>query len=122
MNIVLWVLGVLLALHTAVGAAWKFTNSEQSVPSLNVIPHGMWMAMSGVEILCAIGLVVPAFYKPLAFLVPLAAVLIAIEMLAFCVLHLVSGDSTMGPMVYWLVVAAICAFIAYGRYALTPFS
>ena len=26
-----------------------------------------------------------------------------------------------GPMIYWLVVAAICAFIAYGRFVLKPF-
>ncbi|WP_417462613.1 DoxX family protein [Kordiimonas sp.] len=122
MNIFLWVLQGLLALHTAIGAAWKFNNSEQAVPSLNAIPHGVWMGMSVVELLCAVGLVVPAFYKPLAFLAPYGAILIAAEMLAFCAIHLASGDNNMGPMVYWIIVAAICAFIAYGRFVLSPFS
>ncbi len=120
MNIALWILKILLALHTAVGAVWKFSNSEQAVPSLSAIPHGAWLAMSLVELLCSLGLVVPLFHRPLAMLVPVAATVIAAEMLLFCALHLRSGDANYGPMIYWLVVAAICAFIIYGRSALSP--
>lgn len=121
MNILLWVLQVLLALHTAMGAVWKFSNSEQSVPSLNAIPHGAWLGMGVLELLFSLCLVLPAFYKPLAFLVPVAAICIAVEMLFFCGVHFYSGDTTFGPMIYWLVVAAVCAFIAYGRLVLKPF-
>jgi hypothetical protein len=120
MNILLWVLQILLALHTAMGAFWKFSNSEQTVPSLSAIPHGVWLALSVVELACVVGLIVPALYKPLAILAPLAAVVIAAEMLLFCVMHIYSGDANYGQMVYWLVVAAICAFIAYGRFVLRP--
>jgi len=42
-------------------------------------------------------------------------------MLLFSGLHFYSGDANYGPMVYWLIVAAICAFIAYGRFVLKPF-
>jgi DoxX-like protein len=121
MNVVLWVLQALLALHTLVGAVWKFSNSEQSVPSLSALPHGVWLALSVFELLCSVGLILPAFYKPLALLVPLAAACIAAEMLIFCGLHLRSGDANHGQMIYWLVVAALCAFIGYGRLALKPF-
>lgn len=121
MNIFLWVLQILLALHTAIGAVWKFSNSEQTMPSLSAIPHGAWLAMSVVELLCSVALVIPAFYKPLAVLAPVAAVCIAAEMLLFSGLHISSGDANYGPMIYWLVVAAICAFIAYGRFVLNPF-
>jgi hypothetical protein len=120
MNIVLWILQTLLAAHTAVGAVWKFSNPAQTVPSLSAIPNGVWLGMSVVELLCALGLVLPAVYKPAAVLVPIAALLIAAEMLFFCVLHIASGDPNFGPMIYWLVVAAICGFIAYGRFALKP--
>lgn len=115
MNIVLWVLQVLLALHTAMGAVWKLTNSEQNVPSLSAIPHGVWMALIGVELLCCVGLLLP-----LAILAPIAAACIAAEMLLFSGVHLASGDGNHGPMYYWLVVAAVCGFVAYGRYALAP--
>ena len=120
MNILLWVLQFLLAVHTAIGAAWKFANSEQTVPSLSAIPHGAWLAISVVELACAAGLVIPVFYKPLAALAPLAATVIGAIMLLYCGLHLLSGDPNHGQIAYWLVVAAVCAFIAYGRLVLRP--
>ena len=41
-------------------------------------------------------------------------------MLLFSGLHLYSGEAKHGQMIYWLVVAAISAFIAYGRFVLKP--
>jgi hypothetical protein len=120
MNIFLWVLQILLALHTVMGAVWKFSNSEQTVPSLKAIPHGVWLALSVFELLCSAGLILPAFNKPLAILVPIAAACIAAEMLLFSGVHIHSGDTKYGPMIYWLVVAAICAFVAYSRFVLMP--
>lgn len=120
MNILLWILQIALALHTAMGAVWKFSNSEQTVPSLNAIPHGAWLAMGAVELILSLCLVLPAFYKPWAFLVPVAAALIAVEMLLFCVLHFSSGEAGYSSVIYWLVVAAISAFIVYGRLVLKP--
>ncbi|MBX3032976.1 MAG: DoxX family protein [Bdellovibrionaceae bacterium] len=121
MNILLWILQAILAFHTTAGAIWKFSNSEQSVPSLSAIPHTVWLGMAVLEILCSICLIVPAFYKPLAFLVPLAAALIALEMLAFCGLHLLARGTENGQLIYWLVTAAVCAFVVYGRSVLSPF-
>ena len=120
MNILLWVLQVLLALHTTAGAVWKFSNSEQAVPSLSAIPHGIWLGLIAVELLCVVGLVIPALSRPWAILAPVAAIVIAAEMLLFCGVHLSSGDPNHGQMVYWLVVAPLCAFIAYGRFVLKP--
>ena len=120
MNILLWVLQGLLAVHTAMGAVWKFSNSEQAVPSLKAIPHGAWLALSVLELLCSVGLVVPAVHEPSAILAPVAAVCIGAEMLLFTALHLRSGHQEKGPVTYWLVVAAVCAFIAYGRFVLVP--
>ncbi len=120
MNILLWLLQILLALHTIMGALWKVSNSEQTVPSLKAIPHGVWLGMSVFELLCSMCLILPAFYKPLAILAPIAAACIAAEMLLFSGLHVYSGEAEYGPMIYWLVVAAICAFIAYGRFVLKP--
>ncbi|MDB5051454.1 MAG: hypothetical protein JWO30_4525 [Fibrobacteres bacterium] len=91
------------------------------MPSLKAIPHGVWLGMSGIELLCVVGLILPALNKPLGILTPIAAAYIALEMLVFCGLHLRSGDANSGPMIYWLVVAALCAFIAYGRFVLKPF-
>jgi uncharacterized membrane protein len=121
MNIVLWVLQILLALHTAMGGVWKFSNSELTVPSLKAIPHGVWLAMGVFELLCSVCLILPALNKSLGIVAPIAAACIAVEMLLMSAVHLQSGDGNHGPMAYWLVVAAFCAFIAYGRFVLKPF-
>ncbi len=120
MNIVLWTLQILLAAHTVIGAIWKYSNSEQSVPSLKAIPHGLWLGLGVVELACAAGLVLPLFLKARGSLAPAAAIVIAAEMLLFSAVHSMSGDGNRGQLIYWLVVAAVCAFIAYGRFALKP--
>jgi hypothetical protein len=120
MNIILWILQILLALHTITGAIWKFSNSEQTMGSLNVIPHGVWLGMSVIELLCSLGLVLAAFNKSLGKLIPIAAILIAAEMLFFTGLQISSGDTNYSSVIYWLIVAAFCAFIAYGRLVLRP--
>ena len=120
MSVFLWILQILLGLHTALGAAWKLVNSELSVPSLSAIPHPVWLAMSGFEALCAVGLLLPVLHRPVGFLAPVAAVLIAGEMVLMSAVHLASGDPDLGPMIYWLVVAGISAFLAYARWVLQP--
>jgi hypothetical protein len=119
-NIVLWIMQALLAAHTVMGAVWKFLNSEQSVPSLSAIPHGLWLTLGVAELVLAAGLVVPALFKGSGLLAPVAAVCIAVEMLLFVGIHVASGDRTYGQPTYWLVVAAICAIIAAGRFWVRP--
>ena len=122
MNILLWILQVLLALHTAMGALWKFSNSEQTA-SLQALPHGVWLGLSVLELACVVGLLLPALNKPLGRRsAPIAAAFIAAEMLLFTVVHFASGATDNGQVVYWLVVAALCAFVAWGRFALKPFA
>jgi hypothetical protein len=120
MNIILWSLQILLPLHTIMGSVWKFSNSEQIVASLNTIPHRVWIAMSVIELLCSLGLILAAFNKSLGKLVPIAAICIAAEMLFFSGLFIYSGDMNYSHLIYWLILAAICTFIAYGRFVLKP--
>jgi hypothetical protein len=120
MNILFWVFQILLAAHTIMGAIWKFFNSEQFVPSLKAIPHIIWQSLSIIEILCGLALIIPLFAKKLGLLVPIAALVIAAEMIIFCVLFLFSGDTDFSHVIYWLVVAIISGFIAYGRLKIRP--
>lgn len=122
MNIFLWTLQILLALHTIMGAAWKFSHTaEQTMPSLKAIPANAWLALAVFELLCALCLILPAFYKPVNVLVPIAAIGIAVIMLSFCAIHFLSGNTGLSSPAYWLVVAALSGFIAYGRFVLRPF-
>lgn len=121
MTIFLWILQVLLALHTIMGAVWKFSHTaEQTMPSLKVIPPSGWFALAGVELLCALCLVLPVLYKPAGAFVPAGAIGIAVIMLAFCIIELLSGNANVSSIIYWFVVAAVCTFIAYGRMVLRP--
>ena len=119
-NIILWTLQILLALHTLIGAGWKTMNAAQSLPSLAATPQSVWIALIGVEVLCAIGLVIPALLPALGFFVPVAAIGIALEMLVFCGVHLQSGIGQPGEIAYWLGVVLVCALIVAGRTRIAP--
>lgn len=122
MNIFLWILQGLIALHTGIGAIWKFSKTpEQTMPSLKAIPNSVWMGMSVLELLIALSLILPVLNKSLAKYAPIAAIFIVVEMLIFSGLHLSSANSDYGPIFYWMIVASICGFIAYGRFVLKSF-
>jgi len=115
MNIMLWILQILLTLHTAVGAVWKLSNSAQTMTSLKAIPSGVWLILSIMEILCSMALILPLIKKRLGVLTPIAAIVIAAEMLLFCAVSVFSGSPEYSHVTYWLIVAAIAGFIAFGR-------
>lgn len=118
MSTVLWIVQILLAAHTAIGAIWKFSHSPaQTMPSLSAIPRSAWLGMSVAELIAAACLVLPFLASGMDRAVPYAAAFVAAEMLLFVVLHKASGSAGHGPVAYWLVVAAIAAIIAWMRWA-----
>ncbi|HSN10357.1 MAG TPA: hypothetical protein VLS85_15055 [Hanamia sp.] len=119
MNIFLWILQIILALHTIMGAIWKFSHSAAGV-SLKAIPHSVWLLLIVIEFLCTLGLVIPAISKKTGILAPIAATVIGAEMLFYCIVQFATGEVVYSEIIYWLVVAVIGAFIAYGRYVLKP--
>jgi hypothetical protein len=121
MNIFFWVLQVLLALHTIMGAVWKFTNPEQAVPSLKAIPHEVWLGISVFELFLSLCLILPAFNKKPGILAPIASLCIGAVMVPYTAVHFSSGAAFNGQVTYWLVVLAYCAFLAYGRLVLKRF-
>jgi DoxX-like family len=122
MNLTLWVLQILLALHTLLGALWKLSNPDpaQAAPSLAALPHGLWPLLAAAEVLCAAGLVLPAWRKAPALLAPVAALCLLAEMVLFTAVHFARGAGPLGQPIYWLVVAALCGFVAYGRLVRWP--
>jgi hypothetical protein len=119
-NIFLWVLQVLLALHTVMGAMWKLSNTTDAVPSLKAIPPAAWTGLSVIELACSVALVLPLVVRSLGKLPPIAATIIAAEMVLYIGIHLASGEGSNGQIIYWGVVAVVCAFLAYGRFVLAP--
>ncbi len=115
MRIALLVVQVLLGAHTLIGAVWKVSNAESQVPSLAALPHAIWLALGGVEVLAAVALVGGAMARPLARGVPFAAAFVVAEMLLFTGVHLASGATEHAEVVYWLVVALIAGGLAWAR-------
>ena len=120
MTIALWTLQILLALHTAIGAFWKLGNSAAQVPSLSPIPSTGWLALAGVEMICAALLLLPLWKGLAGGAVPAAAIVIAAEMAGFILLHLRAGAAEPGPPLYWAVVMGLCLLLAALRLWVAP--
>ena len=63
MNILLWVLQVLAALlygASGVMKAFMFDKVSKDVPSFGALPPGAWVTLGILELVCTVGLIVPA--------------------------------------------------------------
>ena len=119
MNILLWVLQVLAALlygSSGVMKVFMFEKISQDVPSFGALPREAWMALGILELVCTIGLIVPAAFHWRPRLTILAATLLAIESLVFVWVHVKYHEMT--PLILSGVLGLLMAFIAYGRMVL----
>jgi hypothetical protein len=126
MNILLWILQAVVALYCFAGAAWRFTNFEEAaktVASLGALPQGLWNIIGLFEIVCALGLLLPGILRRGKDLTVAAAAGLAVEMLLVSGVHLRYfglDPSPRNPAMWTLMLAALSAFVAYGRKALRP--
>jgi hypothetical protein len=121
MNILLWVLQGLAALVYGASGVMKvfmFDKISADVPSFGALPRGVWMALGIVELVCVIGLVVPAALRWQPTLTVAAAAVLALESLVFIGVHVKYGE--VAPIVMSGVLGLVMAFIAYGRMVLRP--
>jgi len=122
MNILLWVLQILAALLYGLSGAMKvfmFDKISHDVPSFGALPRGAWTTLGIVELVCTVGLIVPAAFHWQPQLTIVAAAMLAVESLVFVGVHVKyreTASSTMSGM-----LGLVMAFIAYGRLVLTPF-
>lgn len=116
MTYLLWVLQALLAFHTATGAIWKFSaTAAETMPALGFISTPVWMAMALIELVVAVLLILPVIKINFARYVYKAALFIVAEMLFYTGAYVMSGETAIGPVAYWLTVAIVAGTIAYGR-------
>ena len=121
MNILLWVLQVLAAfLYGASGVmkAFMFDKVSKGVRSFEALPRQAWMALGIFELVCAVGLIVPAALPWHAALTVVAATALAIESLVFIGVHVKYRETP--PIIMSGVLGLLMAFIAYGRMVVTP--
>ena len=121
MNVLLWVLQALAALvygSSGVMKVFMFEKVSQDVPSFGAMPRKAWMTLGIVELVCTIGLIVPAAFHWQPLLTILAATVLAVESLVFIWVHV--KYSEVAPMILSGVLGLLVAFIAYGRMVLQP--
>lgn len=118
MNIALWIAaGLLAALFLGAGLAKMFQPREkllEKTPWVEDFTDGQVKAIGAVEVLGAIGLILPAVTGILPVLVPLAAVGLAITMVLAAIVHIRRGETSFIGVN--LALAAIAAFVAWGRF------
>jgi len=121
MNILLWVLQVLAALIYAASGVMKvfmFDTISKDVRSFDVLPRQAWTAMGILELVCVVGLIVPAALPWHPRLTVVAAALLALESLVFIWVHAKAREP--GPIIMGAVLGLLMAFVAYGRMYLKP--
>jgi hypothetical protein len=121
MNILLWVLQILGALLYAASGVMKvfmFDRVSAGVPAFGALPREAWMALGIIELVCAVGLIVPSAFRWKPRLTVLAATLLAIEALVFIWVHVRYRETA--PIIFSGLLGLAMAFIAYGRKVLRP--
>ena len=121
MNILLWVLQVLTALLYGASGVMKvfmFDKVSEGVPSFGALPRDAWLALGVLELVCVVGLIVPAAFHWQPKLTVVAATVLAIESLVFIGVHVKYHEIT--PIIMSGVLGLLMAFIAYGRMVLKP--
>ena len=121
MNSLLWVLQVLAALLYGTSGVMKvflLDEVSEDVRSFDALPREAWMALGIVELVCTVGLIVPAAFRWRPALTGVAAAVLALESLVFIGVHATYRELT--PVVMSAVLGLLMAFLAYGRMVLKP--
>ncbi len=121
MNILLWVLQMLAALLYGASGVLKifmFDEISRDVRSFDALPREAWMALGIIELVCTVGLIVPAAFHWRPRLTGVAAAVLALESLVFIGVHVKTNE--IAPIIMSAVLGLIMAFIAYGRLVLKP--
>jgi uncharacterized membrane protein len=122
-NLLLWILQILATLLYGASGVMKifmFDKISAKVPSFGALPREAWMALGILELVCAIGLIVPAALHWKPALTAVAAAVLAIESLLFIWVHVQYRE--IPSIIMSAGLGLIMAFIAYGRMALRPIS
>jgi peptidoglycan/LPS O-acetylase OafA/YrhL len=121
MNILLWTLQALLAFWNLTGGFYMAGHYEDLTKGLaSPLPKPLWIAHGVLQMLFALGLVLPAAGKMLPKAVPAAAIGLAVLMVLDAVLPLSAPYGGFPGMLWPLVPGALAAFVAYGRLKVKP--
>ena len=123
MNIALWIVQGLLAAAFLMAGFMKASQPKDKLAEkmawVNDFTASQVRNIGIVEVLGAIGLILPAITGILPILTPLAAVGLGITMIGAAKTHLRRGENQM--IMPNIVLLLLSAFVAYGRFVAAPF-
>jgi len=122
MNIALWIIQVLLALAFGMSGFMKLSQPKEKLePRMAYVEdfsQGTIRIIGLLELLGAIGLILPALTGILPFLTPLAALGLVLTMIGAMLTHLRRKEYPI--IVMNLVLLVLAAVVAYGRFVAFP--
>ena len=117
MTYALWIVQILLALVFLFAGASKLIMPIEEMTRDIQLPGAFLRFIGVVEILGAVGLILPSWLRLRPALTPLAAVGLVIIMIGATIVSLTLGvKMALAPF----VVGLLAAFVAYGRWKLAP--
>lgn len=116
LGIVLWAAQIVLAALFLFAGVMKFVLPVQEMTKGNSLPGSFFHFIGVMELLGAIGLVVPSLLRISPFLTPTAACGLVIIMAGATVTSIPMGWAWLFPF----CVGIMAALIAYGRFKLLP--
>ena len=124
MNIVLWALQISLALKfVSVAYTHGFradqTKMQRGIQRLGAVARPLLTLIALGAFLGGVSLILPAATGILTWLTPLSAALLALMMLLAVGFHVACRENP--NIVVGLILFALAAFVAYGRWVIAPF-
>jgi len=121
MNILLWTLQIGLALYALMGGSWTVkTAGKLGAGDHARLPSSAWVTLGALQMLFALGLIVPGAFRILPGLTALAALCLAVEMVGTASILLAPKRLMSSGMLWAAIPALLAAFVAYGRWTLIP--
>jgi hypothetical protein len=124
MSVALWIAAIVLALAMLGAGSMKLIRSREQIVAMGMgyaqhFPSGAIKAIGALEVLAAIGLIVPGLTGIAPILVPLAATGVAILMLGAIITHVRLRDP-IGQSVPAFVLLLVALFVVWGRFGSYP--
>lgn len=124
MNVALWIIAGLLALAFLASGAMKLIQPKEKLPAgwgwVEDFSAGSIKAIGALEVLAAVGLILPAALDLAPVLVPLAAVGLVLLMVGASIVHVRRREAQ--GIVVTLVLLALAVFVAWGRFGPQSFT
>jgi len=121
MNVGLWIAQVLLGLVFVTSGGFKvffYEKSRERLKLAQVSPRSAVATIGVLEILGALGMILPAATGIMPWLTPVAAIGLALTMIGATGFNVKNGDASHVPVN--LVLLLVAMFVVVGRFVIAP--